>query len=383
MATSVERRSKSAPRPTGRRNAGKDQSSKDAPRGRAHATTATTATTTRKNARSHLKFTGGSLLRDDLDAHDTTTSKVRIRALRLPGWNTIDRSMLQSLLCKRTAASYVAAFTDMLVAEVSDPRCICIYDWGCLCVIDDEIESGNLHVDGPREDDAFRQFLEFLLQDVVFPSSSLPYDAVESFRLTDESQDSMTLIFGGRKGRKNPIENDVVYLEPAGSAEDRRKSALACALALGQSLSLKGVEIKLQRWTAESFNPRTLILAESGEVPDEECTLKLYGQYTGFVQEVDVIGQALAMPADIDAESKAVYLMTYEYLEVEARQKVMQDRFDIIKASLSLFKTLRESSESTRKERIIIWLLVVCVVIAALELMVKITDLRATRPYSK
>ncbi len=72
--------------------------------------------------------------------------------------------------------------------------------------------------------------------------------------------------------------------------------------------------------------------------------------------------------------------MTYEYLEVEARQKVMQDRFDIIKASLSLFKTLRESSESTRKERIIIWLLVVCVVIAALELLVKILSLRQVSP---
>ena len=58
----------------------------------------------------------------------------------------------------------------------------------------------------------------------------------------------------------------------------------------------------------------------------------------------------------------------------------MQDRFDIIKASLSLFKTLRESSESTRKERIIIWLLVVCVVIAALELLVKILSLRQVSP---
>lgn len=64
--------------------------------------------------------------------------------------------------------------------------------------------------------------------------------------------------------------------------------------------------------------------------------------------------------------------MAYEYLEVEARLKVMQERFDIIKGSLSLFKTLRESSESTRKERIIIWLLVVCVVIAALELLMKL-----------
>jgi len=136
----------------------------------------------------------------------------------------------------------------------------------------------------------------------------------------------------------------------------------------------------LQQWIERSFNPRTLILAESGEVPDEPTTLKLYGQYTGFVQEVDVIGQALAMPADIDAEYKGLYLMTYEYLEVEARQKVMQDRFDIIKASLSLFKTLRESSESTRKERIIIWLLVVCVVIAALELLVKILSLRQVSP---
>ena len=236
-------------------------------------------------------------------------------------------------------------------------------------------------MDEKQEDEAFRQFLSFLLEDVVFPSSSLPGDAIEPFRLTDEDQDSLTLTFANAKGRKNPIENDVVYLEPTESAEDRRKSALACGLALGQSLSLKGVELKLQRWTTDSFNPRTLILAESGEVPDEECTLRLYGQYTGFLQEVDVIGQALAMPADIDAESKDLYLMTYEYLEVEARQKVMQERFDIIKASLSLFKALRESSESTRKERIIIWLLVVCVVIAALELLVKVLSLRRT--YSK
>lgn len=49
----------------------------------------------------------------------------------------------------------------------------------------------------------------------------------------------------------------------------------------------------------------------------------------------------------------------------------MTDRFDIIKASLSLFKSLKESSDSTRKERIIIYLLVVCCVIAALELLVK------------
>jgi hypothetical protein len=375
MGLDDERRSKSAPRPTAVCRRAKEV--KEASRGRAQATTAAA----KRNARcSQLKRAGGStLLSDASGAHNAATSKVWIRALRLPGWNTVDRSMLQTLLCKRTAASYVAAFTDVLVAEVSDRRCICIYDWGCLCVID-EIESGFAGI-VLHEDDAFRQFLEFLLQDVVFPSSSLPCDTIESFRLTDEDQDSMTLMFvGGGKGRKNPIENDVVYLEPTESAEERRKCALACALALGQSLSLKGVEIMLQQWIERSFNPRTLILAESGEVPDEPTTLKLYGQYTGFVQEVDVIGQALAMPADIDAEYKGLYLMTYEYLEVEARQKVMQDRFDIIKASLSLFKTLRESSESTRKERIIIWLLVVCVVIAALELLVKILSLRQVSP---
>lgn len=365
MAVDDGRRSRSAPRPTGtRRHVGKDVA-----RGRPQATTTFSA----KNARSKLNFSSSD--------HIEGTNQVRIRALRLPHWNSIDRSTLQSLLCKRTAASYVAAFNDMLVAEVSDRRCICIYDWGCMCVIDDEIDSGYLNVDEKQEDEAFRQFLSFLLEDVVFPSSSLPGDAIEPFRLTDEDQDSLTLTFANAKGRKNPIENDVVYLEPTESAEDRRKSALACGLALGQSLSLKGVELKLQRWTTDSFNPRTLILAESGEVPDEECTLRLYGQYTGFLQEVDVIGQALAMPADIDAESKDLYLMTYEYLEVEARQKVMQERFDIIKASLSLFKALRESSESTRKERIIIWLLVVCVVIAALELLVKVLSLRRT--YSK
>ena len=276
----------------------------------------------------------------------------------------------------------MAAFNDMLVAEVSDRRCICIYDWGCMCVIDDEIDSGYLNVDEKQEDEAFRQFLSFLLEDVVFPSSSLPGDAIEPFRLTDEDQDSLTLTFANAKGRKNPIENDVVYLEPTESAEDRRKKcpwhagwrlARACLSRVSNSSSSGGRPTRSTR--GRSFL-RSRVRCRTRNA-HYACT----ASYTGFLQEVDVIGQALAMPADIDAESKDLYLMTYEYLEVEARQKVMQERFDIIKASLSLFKALRESSESTRKERIIIWLLVVCVVIAALELLVKVLSLRRT--YSK
>ena len=287
------------------------------------------------NARSKLRFTSAAF-RDP--EYIDTMSTVRIRALRLSDWNTIDRSMLQSLLCKRTAASYVAAFTDMLVAEVSDHRSIAIYDWGCLCVID-EIASGYINVDKQEEDEAFRQYLDFLVEDVVYPCSSS--DEIEVSKPTDEDQDSLTLLFSGTEGRKNPIENDVVYLDPTESAEDRRKKALACALALSQSLALKGVELELQQWATESLNPLTLILAESGEVPDEEVTLRLYGRYVlltcaagrviqgfrvhgvficmkdlqyhvshvhgrfhGFLHEVDGIGQALAMPADIDAESK-------------------------------------------------------------------------------
>ena len=316
------------------------------------------------NARSKLRGTF-----DEPAQTPTSNAKLRIHALRLLEWNSIDRSLLQTILCKRTAASYVAAYAESLVAEVSSSRSIVFFDWGCLCIID-EITSAYSNVDERHEEEAFEQFLDFLLKDVVYPCSSNDVTVVQ--RPLDEDRDSITLIFsGGSAGRRNPILNDVVYLEPTVEAEDRRKRALACALALSQSLALKHVELELQRWITESVNPLTLVLAQSGDVPDEVDTLRLYGRLHGFLHEVDGIGQALAMPADIDVESKAIYLMAYEYLEVEARLKVMQERFDITKASLSLFKSLRESSESTRKERIIIYLLVVCVLIAGLELLVK------------
>jgi len=344
------RRSKSAPRPTrSRAGATGDRREDHQPR---------------LNARS--KLNRGSF---DEPA-PTSNGKLCIHALRLLGWNSIDRSLLQTILCKRTAASYVAAYAESLVAEVSSSRSIVFFDWGCLCIID-EISPAYSNVDERHEEEAFEQYLDFLLKDVVYPCSSNE-DVTVVQRPQDEDRDSITLIFDrGSTGRRNPILNDVVYLEPTVEAEDRRKRALACALALSQSLALKHVELELQRWITESVNPLTLVLAQSGDVPDEEDTLRLYGRLHGFLHEVDGIGQALAMPADIDVESKAIYLMAYEYLEVEARLKVMQERFDITKASLSLFKSLRESSESTRKERIIIYLLVVCVLIAGLELLVK------------
>jgi uncharacterized Rmd1/YagE family protein len=340
------RRSRSAPRPTGSKH----------------------GVPPVKNARSKLrKVFVDEPVAIPSDVQDAVT-EIRIRALRLADWNTIDRALLQTILCKRTAASYVAAYSEMLLAELDTNRCIGIYDWGCICVIDEVFREG--YGIEQREEDAFKQYLDFLLHDVIYPCSSSTAGFVKP---TDEDQDSLTLLFSGVKGRKNPIENDVVFLEPTTSAEDRRKMAMACSLALSQSLSLRSLELELQEWCAEQLNPLTLILAESGDVPDEEVTLRLFGRFYGFLEAVDRIGPALQSPADIDAEAKAMYTMAYEYLEVEARLKVMHERFDIIKSSLGLFKTLRESSESTRKERIIIYLLVVCVCIAALELLVKMS----------
>ena len=272
-----------------------------------------------KNARSKLL---GQLVESEFEGQSSPstrqqTSTIRIRALRLADWSSIDRSLLQTILCKRTAASFVAAYTDSLVAEVSDRRSIAIYDWGCLCVID-EVPAWYSNVDEQQEEEAFEQYLQFLLEDVIYPcSSSDSSDVRVAARPVDEDLDSLTLRFsGGAKDRKNPIVNDVVFLEPASdpTSEDRRKTALACALALSQSLALKGVELELQRWTTESLNPLTQILAESGDVPDEEVTLRLYGNFHSFLHEVDGIGQALAMPADIDLEARETYLMCYEYL---------------------------------------------------------------------
>jgi uncharacterized Rmd1/YagE family protein len=341
------RRSKSAPRP-----------------GRA-----STQTVSIKNSRSKQRkiFLNDAVPLETPRAQNAV--RIRIHALRLADWNTIDRALLQTILCKRTAASYVASYSQMLMAEVGTNRHILVFDWGCLCIVDEGTQHRRLT--DQQEEEALNQYIDFLLNDVIYVCSSS--DIKERVKPSAEDQDSITLLFAGVRGRKNRIENDVMFLEPTDIAEDRRKLATACSFALSQSLSLRSLELELQDWCAEQLNPLTIVLAESGDVPDEEVTLRLYGRLYGFLDSVDAIGPALDTPADLeDSDTKAVYSEVYEYLEVEGRLKIMHERFDIFKASLSLFKSLLESSESTRKERIIIYLLVVCVCIAGLELLAKI-----------
>jgi uncharacterized Rmd1/YagE family protein len=146
---------------------------------------------------------------------------------------------------------------------------------------------------------------------------------------------------------------------------------LACSSALAQSTQLRVYEEEL-RILVKRLATVPTSLAESGQVPlkDREV-LRCIGELYSQMSSVNLIGAAMGMPEAVEGGRTAIrtlYRGVHEYLDIEERLQLLNERFSITNELLELCRTMGHQMRLERLDGVVILLLVVCVVVALFQL---------------
>jgi uncharacterized Rmd1/YagE family protein len=266
--------------------------------------------------------------------------------------NSFDRSRLQDQILKRSSASSIRAFPEVMSSVYKVPGGdaaqgdIFYFDWGCVVFWGLE-KSMERHI--------IREIAEPCVEGDVFPS-----DRIE--------RDQLRLMY--TSSPKTVMENDTLALHFRFAADFNVK--LAISFALAQSTKLSVAEEELRRMGKRlAYVPD--MLADSGEVPlTERDTMRAVGHLYRQMAAVTLLGAALDVPDAMDSAPSnitALYKASYDYLEVAERLSLLTDRFNVMKEMLELCRTLGQQAHYAYLEKVIIWLIGLCVLIAVIQLI--------------
>lgn len=266
--------------------------------------------------------------------------------------NMFDRARLQDQILRRSSASSVRAFPEVLCSVYKVPGGdaaqgdIFYFDWGCV-------------VFWGLEKNAERHILKEIAEPCL-EQDPLPLDRQE--------RDQLRLLY--TSSPKMVMENDTLSLHYHFSSNFDVK--LAVSFALAQSTKLSVAEEELRRMGKRlAYVPD--MLAVSGEVPlAEKDTMRAVGHLYKQMAAVTLLGAALDIPDAMDSAPsniRALYKAAYDYLEVAERLALLNDRFQVMRELLELCRTFKHEEYYAYLERIILWLIGVCVVLAVIQLM--------------
>jgi len=276
---------------------------------------------------------------------------VRVRCYSI-GNRVFDRARLQDQILKRSSASSLRAYSEVMSSVYKVPGGdaaqgdIFYFDWGCVVFWGLE-ESMEKHI--------IKEIAEPCLE-----GDALSPDRIES--------DQLRLMY--TSSPKTMMENDTLALHFRFASDFNVK--LAISFALAQSTKLSVAEEELRRMGKRiAYVPD--MLATSGEVPlTERDTMRAVGHLYGQMAAVTLLGAALDVPDAMDSAPSnitALYKASYEYLEVAERLSLLNDRFQVMREMLELCRTLGQQQHYAYLEKVIIWLIGVCVVIAVVQLI--------------
>lgn len=279
---------------------------------------------------------------------------LRVRCYCIGG--TFDRTKLQETILRRSSASSVRAYPDVLCSTYNthrsgrgsdrDPqRDILFFDWGCVVFWD---------LDTSAERHILREIAEPCLQD------PLPVARYE--------RDRLTIVYTASP--RTEIEDDALALHYRHAQDMEVK--LSVSFALAQSTKLSVYEEEMRRMVKRlSHLPEGL--AERGEVPiSERDVMRTIGELYKHMAAVNLLGAALDVPDAIDSAPsniRTLYKAIYEYLEVADRLHLLNDRFGVVRELLELCRTLSQQAHYAHLDTIIMWLVGLCAVIAVAQLV--------------
>ncbi|KAG7671789.1 putative Sporulation protein RMD1 [Nannochloris sp. 'desiccata'] len=275
---------------------------------------------------------------------------VRVRCYSIG--KMFDRARLQDQILKRSSASSIRAFPEVMSSVYRVPGGdaaqgdIFYFDWGCIVFWGLE-KSMERHI----------------IKEIAEPC--LEGDALSPDRI---ERDQLRLMY--TSSPKTVMENDTLALHFRFAGDFNVK--LAISFALAQSTKLSVAEEELRRMGKRlAYVPD--MLADSGEVPlTERDTMRAVGHLYRQMAAVTLLGAALDVPDAMDSAPSnitALYKASYDYLEVAERLSLLNDRFQVMKEMLELCRTLGQQAHYAYLEKIIIWLIGLCVLIAVLQLI--------------
>ena len=266
--------------------------------------------------------------------------------------NMFDRARLQDQILRRSSASSVRAFPEVLCSVYKVPGGdaalgdIFYFDWGCV-------------VFWGLDKSAERHILKEIAEPCV-DEDPLPLDRQE--------RDQLRLLYSSNP--KMVMENDTLALHFHFASNFDVK--LAVSFALAQSTKLSVAEEELRRMGKRlAYVPD--MLSVSGEVPlAEKDTMRAVGHLYKQMAAVGLLGAALDVPDAMDSAPSnitALYKAAYDYLEVAERLALLSDRFGVMRELLELCRTLGQQAHYAYLEGIILWLIGVCVFLAVIQLI--------------
>lgn len=266
-----------------------------------------------------------------------------------------DRSKLQDQILRRSSASSVHAYPEVLVSQFrlsgvsgsGEDRYgdIFYFDWGSV-VFWGLDRSGEYHV--------LKEIAEPCLVGPMYP-------------LHRRERDKLLVIYS--TSPKTVVQNDTLALHHRFWKNLEVK--LAVSFVLAQSTKLSVTEEQLRRM-GRSLSYVPAHLAVSGEVPlSDTGVMRAVGQLYKQMTAVTLLGATLDFP---DALSSAplnvreLYKALYDYMEVAGRIDTVNERFGVLREMLELCRTLGQQAKYAMLESIIMWLVGVCVLLAIFQL---------------
>lgn len=266
-----------------------------------------------------------------------------------------DRSKLQDQILRRSSASSVHAYPEVLVSQFrlsgvsgsGEDRYgdIFYFDWGSV-VFWGLDRSGEYHV--------LKEIAEPCLVGPMYP-------------LHRRERDKLLVIYS--TSPNTVIQNDTLALHHRFWKNLEVK--LAVSFVLAQSTKLSVTEEQLRRM-GRSLSYVPAHLAQSGEVPlSDRGVMRAVGQLYKQMTSVTLLGATLDFP---DALSSAplnvreLYKALYDYMEVAGRIDTVNERFGVLREMLELCRTLGQQAKYAMLESIIMWLVGVCVLLAVFQL---------------
>ncbi|BDA47956.1 Required for meiotic nuclear division protein 1 homolog [Coccomyxa sp. Obi] len=289
---------------------------------------------------------------EDLNINDriSTAPKQRISVYCIA--ESLDRKMLEKKLEARGPRWLVSKYPDVLYGQYSSLESgqptgdIFYFDYGC-------VSFWNLT---PKQE-------QDVLKNLVVPCEvdPLPVREVE----IDEFDVKYTANEGG-----GHIQNDTITLNYRLSGDHSIK--LSISYALSQSTKLCVFEERVLEIVASTKDlPESL--ASTGKVTmSRKAIAQLIGKV--FIQRaaVNLLSTVLDTPEFFWSAPdimQTLYKRICEYMELDDRVEVLNNRFSVLHDMLELVSDVNETSHASYLEWIVIWLILICAVIGVFEVL--------------
>lgn len=274
----------------------------------------------------------------------------------------IDRAEVQDVVLRRLPSSSLQSFPgDIICSNLHSSRSSSYIEHGKETTFGDVLIfcSSGVVVFWGVSDDEERHILKEIVEPCV-PEENL-------LRVDRRENDTFTVTFASKVSPS--IQND--KLEIHYRHIDDLEVKLAVSAALAQSTELRVCEEDFRSYVKKVSKVPT-DLAEFGYVSLKDREIMCFiGELYQHMASVNLLGAVLVTPESVEASPNSIrilYKKCHEYLDIEERLTLLNDRFSVVSEMLELCRTLGHQIQLENLDSIIIWLLAVCVILALFQL---------------